>query len=110
VVILSKQLVVANNDAELTGFQFALKYELASQSISSALVESPLLGSWGAGNYNISNDSVVRVSWFSVTPYDFNQGDTLVSIRFANPDASLNTCVDRFVNNGGRVFESIRLL
>ena len=84
-------IVVANNDAELTGFQFALKYELASQSISSALVESPLIGSWGAGNYNISNDSVVRISWFSVTPNDFNQGDTLVSIRFANPNASLNT-------------------
>ena len=84
-------IVVANNDAQLTGFQFALKYELASQSISSALVESPLIGSWGAGNYNISNDSVVRISWFSVTPNDFNQGDTLVSIRFANPDASLNT-------------------
>ena len=83
--------IVANNDAELTGFQFALKYELASQSVSSALVESPLLASWGAGNYNISNDSIVRISWFSVTPYDFNQGDTLVSIRFANPDASLNT-------------------
>ena len=84
-------IIVANNNAELTGFQFALKYELASQSISSALVESPLIGSWGAGNYNISNDSVVRISWFSVTPNDFNQGDTLVSIRFANPDASLNT-------------------
>ena len=84
-------VIVFENDTELTGFQFALNYEFASSDILNAIVQSPAIASWGLGNYNISNDSIIRLSWFSITPNAFNNGDTLVVIRFSNSNSSENS-------------------